>query len=91
MQEGFPKTVIESHVKLIVYFKETAIEDICENKKIWVWCECDSQDLANGIKWITENNIKVKDIINKAIYKIKNEFNSERLVKKYIDLYDRLT
>ena len=75
MQEGFPKTVIESLLckTPIVYFKETAIEDICENKKIGGYGAnyCDSQDLANGIKWITENNIKVKDIINKAIYKIK--------------------
>ena len=76
----------------IVYFKETAIEDVCENKEIGGYGAdyCDSKDLANGIKWITENNTKVKEIIDKAIFKIKNEFNFEKLIKKYIELYNTL-
>ena len=94
LQEGFPKTVVESLLckTPIVYFKETAIEDVCENKKIGGYGAdyCDSKDLANGIKWITENNTKVKEIIDKAIFKIKNEFNSEKLIKKYIELYNTL-
>ena len=92
LQEGFPKTVAESllcHTP-VVYFKDTAIEDICEDRIVGGYGAnyCDSADIARGIDWIIENKDKSKDLAILASNKIKKEFNSEELIKKYLDLYN---
>ena len=91
LQEGFPKTVSESLLcnTPVVYFKDTAIEDICENKIIGGYGANykDSRDLASGINWIIENEQVSKNIAIKAKKKIKDNFNSKKLIEKYINLY----
>lgn len=94
IQEGFPKTVAEAilcHTP-IVYFKNTAIEDICEHKIIGGYGAeyCNSEDLAKGINWISERSNYSETLIKKGIDKIKNNFNSEILVGKYLNLYNSL-
>ena len=73
----------------VVYFKDTAIEDICENKIIGGYGANykDSRDLASGINWIIENEQVSKNIAIKAKKKIKDNFNSKKLIEKYINLY----
>ena len=53
----------------VVYFKDTAIEDICESGSIGGYGAkyCDSKDLANGIKWLTTDNSIKNDLVSKAI------------------------
>ena len=92
LQEGFPKTVAESILckTPVVYFKETAVEDICENKVIGGYGAeyCNSKDLAEGIKWILDKKNYNDSLVDKASEKILKNFNSEILIKKYIDLYN---
>ena len=92
LQEGFPKTVAESILckTPVVYFKETAIEDICENKEVGGYGAeyRNSKDLAEGIKWISDKKNYDDTLINKACEKILKNFNSEILINKYIDLYN---
>ena len=94
LQEGFPKTVVESLLckTPVVYFKDTAIEDICESGSIGGYGAkyCDSKDLANGIKWLTNDNSIKNELVSKAIKRIINDFNSEKLIQKYINLYEKL-
>jgi len=92
LQEGFPKTVAESILckTPVVYFKETAVEDICENKVIGGYGAeyCNSKDLAEGIKWISDKKNYNDSLVDRASEKILKNFNSEILIKKYIDLYN---
>ena len=94
LQEGFPKTVAESLLcrTPIVFFKDTSIEDICKSKEIGGYGAnyCDSKDLANGINWITNDENYSKLLANKAAEKILKNFNSELLVKNYLNLYNKI-
>ena len=94
LQEGFPKTVVEALLcrTPVAYFKETAIEDVCESGLVGGYGAnyCDSKDLAYGIKWLTNNSTNKNDMLSKAIKKITSEFNSEKLVQKYVNLYEKL-
>ena len=74
----------------VVYFKETAVEDICENKVIGGYGAeyRNSKDLAEGIKWISDTKNYNVSLVNKAREKILKNFNSEILTNKYIDLYN---
>ena len=74
-----------------VYFKDTAIEDICESKIIGGYGANykDSKDIAKGINWVLENEQFSKNIAIEAEKKIKN-FNSKKLIQKYINLYQEI-
>ena len=50
----------------------------------------DSRDLANGINWIIENEQVSKNIAIKAKKKINDNFNSKKLIEKYINLYKEI-
>ena len=50
----------------------------------------DSKDLANGIKWLTNNNSIKNDLVSKAIKRIVNDFNSEKLIQGNVNLYEKL-
>ena len=94
IQEGFPKTVAESLLceTPVVYFKDTAIEDVCEHKLIGGYGAdyCNSRDLAKGIDWIVESQNNPKMLAKKGAEKIKKNFNSDLLIEKYIKLYENL-
>ncbi|WP_075520317.1 glycosyltransferase [Candidatus Pelagibacter communis] len=94
LQEGFPKTVAESLLcnTPVVYFKDTAIEDICESKIIGGYGANykDSKDIAKGINWVLENEQFSKNIAIEAEKKIKKNFNSKKLIQKYINLYQEI-
>ncbi len=94
LQEGFPKTVAESLLcrTPLVYFKDTSIEDVCKNKLIGGYGAnyCDSEDLANGIKWVINNPENSKKLAVNGAMEILTKFNSESLIKKYVNLYQKL-
>ncbi len=94
LQEGFPKTVAESLLckTPVVYFKETAIEDICDHKNIGGYGAeyCNSKDLSEGIKWLSNKSNYTKNLVDSAAKKIIEKFNSKILVNKYVELYNRL-
>lgn len=94
IQEGFPKTVAESLLcnTPVVFFKNTSIEDVCKSKKIGGYGAdyLNSKDLAEGIKWIAENPNNSKILAQKGAEEIISKFNSEILIKNYVDLYKKL-
>ena len=47
----------------------------------------DTTDLAYGIKWILEDNIRWKQLNQNARKKVIKEFNIIKVAKRYIDLY----
>tara|TARA_A100001035_G_C27764502_1_gene492923 strand:- start:599 stop:1816 length:1218 start_codon:yes stop_codon:yes gene_type:complete len=93
IQDGSPKTIIESLLceTPIVYFKKTSIDDFCKSKKIGGYGAyyCDSRDLANGIKWVS-NKKDIKEITKKTKKLILKKFNQKDLTEKYVKLYEKI-
>jgi len=92
IMEPFGKTLAESMAceTPVVCFDATGPKDIVDHKINGYRAEAfNPNDLASGIMWITENN--TNNHLGKAgREKVLNEFNSDVIAQKYINLYKEL-
>jgi len=91
IQENLPDTVMESLSCGIpvVAFKVGGIPDMIDHQKNGYLAKpFDTADLANGIKWVLEDDTKLKELSKNAREKVINEFDIVKVVEKYKDLYE---
>lgn len=90
MSDNMPNTVIEamSCGKPCVAFDVGGMKDLIEHKKNGYLAKpYDTEDLANGVEWILDNEDNYKELCKKARQKIENHHKIEDIAKKYIKLY----
>ena len=90
IQENLPYTVMESLScgVPVVAFNIGGIHDMVDHKKNgYLVKPFDTEDLAYGIKWVLEDNIRWKQLSQNARKKVVQEFDIVKVAKKYEDLY----
>lgn len=88
-QDNLPNTVIESLAcgTPVVAFNIGGMPDMIVHKNNGYLADFQNTDeLANGIKYCLENNLT-----DNSISSAKETFDSNKIVKKYVDLYDKST
>ena len=91
LQDAWPKTFAEAMLcgTPVVCFKNTSISEVVDHKKNgYVVENIQPKDLKSGIEWLAANN-EDKKLSNNARQKI-FEFDSRKIAKKYIDLYENI-
>ena len=92
IQEAFGKTWAESLAcgTPIICFANTAASEIIKHKKDgYIVDEINSDQLKNGIEWLSQNLEKISD--KKDLRKTVEIFNPLSISKQYIKLYKNLT
>ncbi len=90
IQENLPNTVMESLScgVPVVAFNIGGIHDMIEHQKNgYLVKPFDTEDFANGIKWVLEDNIRWEKLSQNAREKVVQEFDIVTVAKKYEDLY----
>ena len=91
-QDNLPNTAVEAHAcgVPVVAFDIGGLSDIVKHQQTGYLAKAfDVADFARGINWILENNKKLK-LAENARNQIKNNFSTEIIANKYIDIYDLL-
>lgn len=91
LQENFSNAILESLScgLPVVAFHIGGNGDLIDHKKNGYLAEpYDPQSLAHGIEWVLSG--QNKDLPFNAIEKVKNNFSSHILLKKYLSLYESL-
>ena len=89
LQENLSNTIMESLAcgVPVIGFDIGGNSDLIEHKKNGYLAKpYETQDLAQGVKWVL-NNHNYDSLCNNARKKIITEFDSKVVVKKYIELY----
>ncbi len=90
--ESFGKTIGEAMAceTPVVCFDATGPKDIVDHKENGYKAKpFDPEDLANGIKWVIQNNTSNK-LGKAARKKVEREFSSEVIASQYVELYKTL-
>lgn len=90
LQENLSNTIMEALAcgLPVVAFNVGGNSDLIDHKiNGYLARKMDSNDLAQGINWIINSNLNLSE---NARLKILSEFDSRKVVKKYIALYSRL-
>jgi glycosyltransferase involved in cell wall biosynthesis len=90
IQEAFGQTASESLAceTPVVAFGDTGLLDIVDHQKNGYLAEpFDTGDLADGIKWVLEDDIRRKRLSQNAREKVIKEFDIVKIAKKYENLY----
>lgn len=90
IQEAFGQTASESLAcgTPVVAFGNTGLLDIVDHQKNGYLAKpFKTEDLAYGIKWVLEDNIRWKKLIKNARAKVENKFNIVKVAKRYENLY----
>ena len=90
IQEAFGQTASESLAcgTPVVAFGDTGLLDIVDHQKNGYLAKLfDTGDLAYGIKWVLEDNIRWRKLSENAREKVINEFDIVKVAKRYEDLY----
>ena len=93
MIESFGKTIAEAMAcgTPAVCFNVTGQKDIVDHKvNGYLAHPFNPDDLANGIKWVLEQDSKTLNLSNKARKKIENKFDIITVAKKYQTLYQEI-
>lgn len=89
LNEAFGKTIAESMAcgTPVISFDATGPKYLINHKKTGYKAKpFDSEDLANGIRWVLDNsNIENMNLLSRQ--RAVNEYNIEKNANKYIDLY----
>ena len=92
--EAFGQVAIEAAACGVptIGFKETGLEDAIFHKKTGYVCEhLDQKDFDQGLNWILEKIEKNEDYFKIPCFNyVKNNFSSEIVSKKYLDVYERV-
>jgi len=89
-QENLPNTVMESLAcgTPVIAFNVGGIHDMIDHQKNGYLAKpFDTTDLAYGIKWILEDDVRRRKLRENARSKVTNEFDIVKIAKKYEDLY----
>ena len=90
IQDNLPNTIMESIAcgTPVVAFNIGGIHDMIEHQKNGYLAKpFDTGDLAYGIKWVLEDDIRRKQLSRNAREKVVQEFDIVKVAKKYEDLY----
>ncbi len=93
IQDNLPNTIMEAMAcgTPCVGFDVGGIPDLIEHKKNgYLSNYMDISDLANGIKWILEDNERLKTCSLESREKIEQEFDIALVTKRYVDLYEKV-
>lgn len=92
-QEAFGQTAVEAMAcgKPVVAFKTGGLPEIISHKKTgWLAEAFDTEDLANGIAWILEDESRAEKMGMAARLFAKKHFSAEVISKSYQNLYQRI-
>ncbi len=90
IQEAFGQTASESLAcgTPVAAFGDTGLLDIVDHQKNGYLAKSfDTADLAYGIKWVLEDDIRRKKLSRNAREKVIKEFDTIKVAKRYMDLY----
>lgn len=93
MQDNLPNVVMEalSCATPVVAFNTGGITDMVEHMKNGYLAEpYKVEDLANGIKWILEEDSRYKLLSSSAREKVMENYAPEVIAKKHLNLYKRV-
>ena len=93
LQENLSNAIMESLacVTPVVGFDLGGNSDMIEHQKIGYLAKpFESKDLANGIEWVLENEERYKQLCFAAREKIIKQFDSKKVARQYIELYQIL-
>lgn len=93
MVESFGQTASEAMAcgTPVVCFDTSGLKDIVDHKINGYRAECfSSEDLANGILWVLTDEDRRKDLSQKALEKVQQEFTLEKLSSNYSKLYEHI-
>lgn len=92
LQDNLPNTIMEALATgtPCVGFDVGGIPEMIEHKKNGYVAEyLNPEDLANGMKWVLENE-NYAELSNNALEKVKREYTTEVVAQQYIELYERM-
>lgn len=92
-QESFCQTAIEAMAcgTPVVAFNATGPKDIIDHRKNGYLAEpYSTQDFADGIQWIIENNGRTVDLSTNAREKVETMFSEQIIIKQYVELYSEI-
>lgn len=76
----------------VVAFNKTGPAEIIDHKKNGFLAEAfDPKDLAEGIKWVIEDEERWKELSANSMQHVKNKYSSEIIARKYIDVYKKVS
>ncbi len=93
IQTAFGKTLAEAMAcgTPVVAFDATGPRDIVDHKiNGYLAKPFEPEDLANGIKWVLEDEPRRKVLAQRAREKAEQEFASEKAAGRYVQLYDEI-
>lgn len=93
VQENFAATVLESLAcgTPCVAFKIGGMPDLIEHQKNgYLAVPYQTNDLAQGIVWVLENQDRHQNLANYAREKVEKEFTRELQARRYLSLYEKV-
>lgn len=93
IQDNLPYTVLESLScgTPVVAFDVGGMPDMIEHKRNGYLAKpFDTDDMAKGIGWVLENDERWNALSYHARQKVEREFNSEKVARRYVDLYKKI-
>ena len=93
LMDAFGKTLAESMAcgTPVVCFNATGPKDIVDHKKNGYLAKpFDPQDLANGIKWVLEDENRYLELSHNARRKVEDHFDIQVVAKQYQSLYQEI-
>ena len=91
VQEAFGKTAMEALAcgTPVVSFDATGLKSIVEHQKTGYRAKCfDVEDLANGITWVLQDELRWHQLSARSRQKVEEEFTLKKQAENYIRLYE---